>query len=329
MEPSSGYTQFTYYTRLWLSTLLREGKSFREIGRIMGRHHTTISREVKRNSYNNYRLRLYNPTVAEEKANERKSKCRQGKIKVGKFIDKLIETLLKDSWSPDVIAGWLKSRGSCFAVSHETIYRHIYTQRRDLIRYLARQHRRRQWRGGKYKNRKKVLIPGRVFIEERPKEVESRHRFGHYEADTIISRESKVALLIVVERKTRIMRLKKINQKSAIHVRDGIIEILKKYKKSVKSITYDNGTENVYHEYINRKLQCSSYFCNPYHSWEKGSVENVIGLVRRFLPKKTDFAKITEEELRRIEKIINNRPRKLLKYETPRQVFRREWCNHV
>lgn len=329
MEPSSGYTQFTYYTRLWLSTLIRERKSYREIGRIMGRHHSTISREVKRNGYNYYRLRLYHPIIAEEKANERKEKCRQGKIKVGKFIDKLIETLLKESWSPDVIAGWLKRRGSCFAVSHETIYRYIYTHRRDLIKYLARRHRRRQWRGGKYKNRKKVLIPGRIFIEDRPKEVEKRHSFGHYEADTMVSRESKVALLIVVERKTRIMRLKKLKQKSAACVRDGIIEILKKYKKSIKTITYDNGTENVYHENINKNLKCRSYFCNPYHSWEKGSVENVIGLIRRFLPKKTDFAKITDGELRKIEKIINNRPRKLLKYETPKQVFRREWCNQV
>jgi IS30 family transposase len=121
--------------------------------------------------------------------------------------------------------------------------------------------------------------------------------------------------------------LKKLKRKTAACVAEGVWELLGYYKECVKTITYDNGTENVLHEKINTKLKCKSYFCNPYHSWEKGSVENAAGLVRRYFPKKTDFSRITDAQLNRVEKQINNRPRKLLNYETPQQVFRREWCN--
>ncbi len=327
MEPSSGYTRFNYHIRVWLSMLITEVKSCREIAKRMGMHHTSISREIEKNGFRHYKAKLYHPWIAEQKAQERKMRARSGKIRPGTILEKLIVSLIKDDWSPDAIAGWLKRSDSAYRVSHETIYRYIYTHRRDLIEYLARRHKRRQWRGGKYKNRKKVIISGRVFIEKRPKAVERRWDFGHYEADTIVSRESKAALLILIERKSRKIRLKKLKRKTAACVAEGVWELLGYYKECVKTITYDNGTENVLHEKINTKLKCKSYFCNPYHSWEKGSVENAAGLVRRYFPKKTDFSRITDAQLNRVEKQINNRPRKLLNYETPQQVFRREWCN--
>jgi transposase, IS30 family len=329
MEPSSGYTQFTYQMRIWLSILLKLGKNYREIGRILKMHHTSISREIEKNGFKHYNARMYHPLIADLNAQERKKEARNGKIRAGTRLEKLITRLIKDYWSPDAIAGWLKRSDSMYTVSHETIYRYIYTHRRDLIPYLARRHRRRQWRGGKYKCRKKVIISGRTFIEERPKAVEKRREFGHYEADTIVSRESKPALLVVIERKSRKIRLKKLKRKTAALVAEGMSELLGYYQESVKTITYDNGTENSFHQRINKKLKCKSYFCNPYHSWEKGSVENAAGLVRRYFPKKTDFAKVTEKQLKRVENLINNRPRKLLKYETPQEVFRREWCSLV
>ncbi len=329
MEPSSGYTRFNYQMREWLSILLTLGKSYREIGRMMGMHHTSISREINKNSHMTKKGKMYQPFIADTISEERREGSRNGKIREGTRLERLIERLIIDSWSPDAIAGWLKRSDSMYVVSHETIYRYIYEQRRDLIQYLARRHRRRQWRGGKYKNRKKTLIPGRVYIEERSRSADKRHEFGHYEADTIVSRESKAALLIVIERKTRKLRLKKLRRKTAANVAEGVCDLLRHYRESVKTITYDNGTENSFHLLINKKLKCKSYFCNPYHSWEKGSVENAAGLVRRYFPKKTDFTKVSEEQLRRVEKQINNRPRKLLNYETPQEVFRREWCNQA
>lgn len=329
MEPSSGNTRFNYQMREWLSILLTLEMTCREIGRIMGMHHTSISREIKKNSHMTKNGMKYQPFIADTIAEERRARSRNGKIREGTRLERLIERLIKDSWSPDAIAGWLRRSDSAYVVSHETIYRYIYEQRRDLIQYLARRHRRRQWRGGKYKNRKKTHIPGRKFIEKRPKSIESRKEFGHYEADTIVSRESKSALLVVIERKSRKIRLKKLKRKTAALVAEGMSDILGYYQESVKTITYDNGTENSFHQIINKILKCKSYFCNPYHSWEKGSVENAAGLVRRFFPKKTDFAKVTEKQLKRVEKLINNRPRKLLNYETPQEVFRREWCNQV
>jgi IS30 family transposase len=295
---------------------------------MLGKHHTTISREVARNGIIRYQKQLYNPVIAHEKAMDRCRKLKGSKILTNSQLQRYIESLLKHTWSPDAIAGYLRTHRAKWYVSHETIYKFIYRYNRAWIQYLARHHRRRQWRGGKYTNRKKVIIPGRVFIDKRPKEVAARKTFGHFEADTIISRESKASILVLLERRSRSVKLRKLNQKTAQCVSQGIQRILGYYKDIVKTITYDNGTENAYHKTTNKNLHCKSYFCNPYHSWERGSVENVIGLVRRFLPKKTDFSKISQKRLHAIEKIINKRPRKLLHYRTPDELFQNEWCTY-
>lgn len=327
MAVPSGYTRFNYHLRDWLSMLISASYSYRSIGKILGMHHSTVSREIRKNSISHYNTLRYDPVIAEERARERKRRTRGSKIATDEWLQRFIETMLKSSWSPDVISGYLRVNNSKKYISHETIYKYIYREKREWIPLLAFGHKRRHRRSGKYQNRKKVLIPGRVLIAERPKEVQDRSIFGHYEADTFISRASKVAVLISIERKTRKIRLKKLKRKTADCVRKKLVESLYGNRRSVKSITYDNGTENTMHQEVNKILDCKSYFCNPYHSWERGSVEQAIGLVRRFIPKGRDLSLLTNAELRIIERKINRRPRKLLNYKTPNQVFSEEWCN--
>jgi IS30 family transposase len=140
--------------------------------------------------------------------------------------------------------------------------------------------------------------------------------------DTAISRISKAAIMVLVERRTRYVIIKKLIAKTAYHVHNAAVKSLKDYPPKLRqSITYDNGTENSLHELTNKVLRTQSYFCNPYHSWEKGSVENVIGIIRRFYPKKTDWNNVSQWDLNKVARSINNRPMKLLGFKTPYQVF--------
>jgi IS30 family transposase len=208
-------------------------------------------------------------------------------------------------------------------VCHESIYQYIYSEADWLVGYLARRHKKRHAKGHSRKHRRSH-IPNRVSISERSDDINERKEFGHWEADSIVSRASKSALNILVERKARYTKLTKLTRKTSKETRKTISRRLSStHKKAKLSITYDNGSENVEHELINAKLGTKSYFCAPYRSWEKGTVENSCGLVRRFLPKKTDIAKIAESDIRKIERMLNNRPRKCLGYETPAEVFAR------
>lgn len=326
MPESSGCTHFDYQMRQWLSMLLSKGHSYRCIGQILNMNHTSISREISRNSIIINNGTWYDPHEAQKKANVRAHEKRGCKIARDKWLSGFVESKLKSTWSPDAIAGYLGTNEKGIYVSHETIYKYIYREKREWISYLALGHKKRRRRTGKYGNRKKVLIPGRILIDKRPKGVSARKVFGHFEADTFISRSSKAAVLIAIERKTRKIRLKKLSSKSAVCVKESMVEVLYVNRNIVKTITYDNGTENVKHQEINDVLQCKSFFCNPYRSWERGSVEQAIGLVRRFIPKGSDLSLLTNIEIKKIERTINSRPRKLLNYKTPNQVFSEEWC---
>lgn len=325
MTKSSGYTHLNYQMRDWLSMLLLTDRSLRNIAEILGVHHSTLSREIRRNGIRREGKLYYDPIQAEERAQEVKRKSRGNKISRCPELQEFLENRLQDSWSPDSISGYLKANNHAMQVSHETIYTFIYREKRDWIKYLAQGNKQRR-RKNKYGNRRRVLIPDRVSIERRPASVEKRQRIGHFEADTMVCRSSKDAILVLVERKTRKIKLEKLERKTAVNVAKGIVKHLKPFRDTVKSITYDNGSENTLHEKVNKQLDCKSYFCHPYHSWEKGSVEQAIGLVRRFIPKKTDLSKISSGDLIKIEKKINSRPRKILGYRTPDQIFHDEWC---
>ncbi len=238
--------------------------------------------------------------------------------------------MLKLGWSPEQISGRLKELNASVAVSPEAVYQYVYDsrtrERMDLVPYLPRRHRRRFPKGHSRKHQKSH-IPSRIAITERPKAVERRKQPCHWEADTVISRTSKASLAVACERTSRLAKIVKLKQRTAPEFRISLNRRLSRYPQPMRrTITYDNGSENVEHEKVNAVLGTKSFFCNPYHSWGKGTVENLIGLIRRYLPKKTDFATITPSQIRMIERRLNNRPRKCLNYQTPLEVFLSRCC---
>jgi IS30 family transposase len=199
----------------------------------------------------------------------------------------------------------------------------VYDDARELIPFLTRSHRKRQKRGYSRKH-SDSHIPSRISIAKRPAGARNRSRFGHWEADTIVSRKSRPVLQIVVERKARYTLLNKIPDRTASSMRKTLNRAMCRLPKRLKkSITYDNGTENVEHEIVNAVLGTTSYFCAPYASQEKGTVENTAGLVRRVFPKGTDIAKLAHTEVKTVQRRLNHRPRKVLGYSTPAEAIRR------
>lgn len=295
------------------------GFTISDIAKMINRNKSTISRELTRNSSES--SRVYLSSQAHKRAKKRKKQAAmKEELKCHKMRN-FVANKLKEGWSPEIIAGTIASAPEILRISHESIYLYIYKKRPDLVQYLARTHKKRAKRIPQT-NKKNKRIPNRIFIDQRPQEINNRSEFGHWESDTVVSRQSKVALAVSLERVSKIVKIKKIKQNKAEIFSKAIVRRLKPLPPSSRrSITYDNGSENTLHEFINEQLNTDSYFCNPYHSWEKGSVENVIGLIRRFLPKKTDFSKITHKRIKEIESLLNNRPRKCLNFKAPNEVF--------
>ncbi len=292
-----------------------EKKSIREIGRLLGRSHSTISREIKRNMSDYYVPTYYpNPAHIDYKVRMKKRVLR-GRLKNAQVKNYVIEKL-KLGWTPQIISGRLKYFKEADYICHESIYQYIYLEAPELISYLPHKHKRRR---KKYPKRKyKTKISQKTYISERPESVNNRTEPGHWESDSVESKGWKTALNVVVERKTRLTHVTKLSSKKALTTQHALIKRLSVYpERFINSITYDNGSENAYHLKINEKLRCESFFCQPYHSWEKGSVEQVNGLIRRYLPKGTDFNNVSAAQLMEIENALNNRPRKCLGYKTP------------
>lgn len=310
------YTHLTKEERDKLAVLRSRGRTLREIADKLGRNIGTLSRELKRNNSRG----AYFPHKAQERAEKREVEAHKAKRLKTYALQHDIERMVMEGWSPEIVAGKLKRDNDEQAViSHEAIYQWIYTSAPHLIDCLPRAHRSRYPRCSR---RGKVRIPDRVSISERPAEVAIRVKPGHWETDQMVSKSSKLALQVCAERTSRLTRIKKVSDKTAAQSREALTTILKSYPKHLRqSITYDNGSENMEHGELNREIGTRSYFCEPYHSWEKGTVENTNGLIRRFLPKRTDFAKISEERIAEIERWLNNRPRKCLGFRTPAEVF--------
>jgi len=309
-----------------IAYLRAQDKSISDIAEIIGRNKATISRELKRNRSPIYNVYLANK--AHERALKRKHESVQRQRIRNPLVRRYIMKKLKLKWSPELISGRLAllyPEDPELRISHEAIYQFIYdksTRTQDnLVPYLPRAHKRRRLRTHSHRH-KNLHIPQRVSIKERPQEVQTRIQPGHWEADTLISRNSKAALAVALERTTRYLHLAKLPAKTSQSLRCALTRRLSRYPQALlRSITYDNGCENVEHEYTNQILGTQSYFCEPFHSWEKASIENAIGLIRRFFPKKTDFDLITKEQVKRVEKLLNARPRKCLHYQTPNEVW--------
>lgn len=319
------YTHLSQDERDTIAVLRSEGRSLRFIAKKMNRDPGTLSRELKRNAppiHTGY----YLPHKAHERAVKRNSERAKRERLKDPRLRGYVRRRIKADWSPELTAGRWSMLHPELPVSHEAVYQWIYEDARDLIPYLVRAHKKREQRGYSRKHTKSH-IPNRIPLSERPKEAETRRVAGHWETDTAVSRQSKAALQVSAERKTRYTRIAKLPAKTAHAMRVGLTRRLSRVPQRLRaSITYDNGTENTDHEETNRILGTKSYFCEPYHSWEKGTVENTIGIIRRFLPKKTDFAIVSSKDIRRIERWINNRPRKCLNFKTPAEAMKAECC---
>jgi IS30 family transposase len=229
--------------------------------------------------------------------------------------------LSKEAWTPERIAGRLPLDEAGLKVSYETIYQWIYAERRDLIKYLVCGHRERRKRSKAHKSRI-GRIPNRRDITERPAVVEARQEAGHWEADTVVSRQSKAAVAVFVERTSRFYIVVKIKDKSAEEMLRAAKSALSCFPKALlKTITFDNGLENALHDKIDAALGTVSYFCKPYHSWEKGSIENRNGILRRFFAKKHDWGLTKKAECDRMIIKINAMPMKCLGFCTPYEVL--------
>ena len=307
------YSQLTSEQRYQISVLLKADHTQSEIAELVGVHKSTISREIRRNTGG----RGYRPKQAHAKALQR----REEKVRFGILEStwQRVEQLLREDWSPEQICLWLWEAGE-LTVSHESIYQYVYWDKGcggDLHTHLRCKKQRRK-RYGTYNRRGKLT--NQVSIDDRPDVVDERTRQGDWELDTIIGKNHKQAIVTITERVLRLTYLYKVETKDAKSVERAIIKTLRSKGLPVLTLTADNGREFGNHENIAKALDADFYFAHPYSSWERGANENSNGLVRQYFPKGSDFTQITNKDLRRVERRLNNRPRKCLDMETPNQV---------
>ena len=301
------YTQLTYSQRYHIYTFMKAGLCQTEIAKTIGVHKSTISREIKRNRGK----RGYRPKQAQQFAIMRQDKAKP-KIKLEDWMQ--IEKLIRSDWSPEQISSYLEKE-NILSVSHEWIYQYIYKDKRAggmLFRHL-RCHKKRRKRYGSYE--KRGQIPNRVWIDERPQTVEDRNRIGDWEADTIIGKGRKGAIVTLVDRKSRFLRMGLVARRTKDAVAEKIISLLAGFP--VHTITCDNGKEFTDHEEVANVLGTEVYFAHPYASWERGTNENTNGLIRQYIPKDTKFSKLTDADIEFAEKRLNTRPRKCLSFNSP------------
>ena len=312
----------TQSEREYIANLLSEGYSLGDIAKALDRNKSTISRELARNSAPE--RQRYTPCRAHARACERKASANTHERLKNDFVRRYVKAGLEKGWSPEQISGRVRIDHPGNFINHEAIYQYIYhpqnPQRLEMINLLRRAHKKRRNKGIGRKVRK-TKIPNRIPIDARPKSIENRNRYGHWEGDSMVSRKSKAALNTLVERKSRLVLISKLPRKGAAETNKAIITRLKKLPaEGRQTLTLDNGTENAKHEQLSARLGIKCFFAHPYSSWERGTNENINGLIRWYLPKGTDFSKIAPEQIAQIEYLLNSRPRKCLGYKTPLEV---------
>ena len=311
------YKQLNLEKRYQISALIKAGFNQKSIAIELGVHPSTISREFRRNSD---AYRGYNAEFAQVQSVkvERKKKKR---FSLSKAVEKYIRAKLKQDWSPEQISGRMKLDTGIYVV-HETIYRYIYTNKLNggkLYTYLRHRNKKYHHRSNEYKARGTIIE--RVMIDKRPKIVEKKNRIGDLEIDTVVGKDHKGFLVTVVDRKSKFVIIKNVPTKEASVVTDALIEMIYPIKNITHTITSDNGKEFAYHKQVSAALDTDFYFANPYHSWERGLNEHTNGLIRQYLPKKSEFLKVSKDEINMIQNRLNHRPRKVLNYKTPYEVF--------
>lgn len=304
------YTHFKRTDRLEISILLKKGYSKRAIAKALGKDHSSVSREIHRNIVSGE----YDPQKAQDKSSTRRrySKFQGMKVRSSSIVEEYIHEKMKLRWSPEIIAGRLKFEKG-ISLKPDTIYKYLYSfYGYPLCRYLRykQDHKRHRRRSAAH-----PLIPERVWIDERPKEINERKSFGHFEGDTMgrPQKTSRETLVVARERRSRKLFAHKVPE--IRYAMQGFQLLFSKLP--VRSLTLDNGLENVGY----RMLNVPTYFCHPYSSWEKGTVEEGIRRIRRFIPKKADLSTYSHENIKAILNMINNQPMKCLDFHTPNEVF--------
>ena len=316
------YKHFTPGQRNELAALLRAGVRKKNIAKQLRKHRTTIWRERKRGAGVNSR---YYTRKSKRLSREKRirANARFRKIENNKYLRRyVVEKLSKRYWSPDQIAGKWNKRHKRKRIGKDSIYKFVYEKRKDLVKYLRCQkgkYRRRY--GTRMREEQREALKKRR-IDTRPKIVELKQRIGDWEGDTIIGKDKKPAILTHVERKSGLILADKLERATAQATRQKTVKRFKRIPKDKRyTITYDNGSAFSEHDTTEKRIGLKIYFANPYHSWERGCNENANGLLRQFFPKKTIFATITQRDIQKAVRLLNNRPRKRLNYFTPYEVF--------
>ncbi|GAC1389069.1 MAG: IS30 family transposase [Ginsengibacter sp.] len=324
---SKNYTQLSLEQRYKIEALLKAGMKQKLIAKQIGVSASTICRELKRNVARTGRTGgRYVASNAQRKTNLR----HQQKSKQVKFNDQVKQTvmsqLIEDRWSPEIISVMGNKSGNC-PVSHETIYKWIWHCKhvnkkhtkgyKNLYQYLRHGKRRRK-RGNRKDSR--GIILNRVSIEKRPAIVKKRKRLGDIEVDLMMGKDHKGALLVTTDRASLFTRLTKLEGKTSKEVFKALIKRLAKIKYPLHTLTFDNDKAFSEHTAVGEKLKVDTFFTRPYTSQDKGTVENRIGVIRRFIPKKTDLRTINAQQIKAVENKINNRPVRKYNYLTPKQV---------
>ena len=329
------YKQLSLSERVEIYSLLKQGKKLREIASFVGRDVSTVSRELKRNKS---RCDLeYSPVKAQENAQKKALNQRtKAPLKSHEIYLYVREKLRNEGWSPQIISGRIGIDKPGYSISKEAIYQYIYGKGKHfkLWKYLPERHKKRRIRAGRKVQRAKrqSKIPGAISIDMRLKRANDRSQIGHLETDLMEgTKKEKVVVSVSVDRKTRHTNLEKMKSKTAqekqkvLTIKLKTLQFLEKAGKPiVRSITSDNGTENTRHQEISEILGIKYYYCHPYHSWEKGTVENTIKRIRRYVPKETSLKRIKKSQIQWIEDKINNTPMKVLNFLTPNEAMEKE-----
>lgn len=320
------YHRLTLPEREEISRQLAAGNSLRNIAASLGRNPSTISREVGQLYFGRNRYRAW---VAQKRAvKQRHNQGRKRSLNLHPKLKRVVFLLLRRYFSPQQIASYLKIRypgDMSMYISHETIYAYLYILpkgplKQELISFLRRQQKLRKRRSSK--QGKNPGIPELIRIDQRPKEAQGRTVPGHWEGDLMLGRWKHSALGTLVERTTRKTLLIPLKSPHAPDVRESFVKAANTLPKVFKkSLTYDRGREMVEHKLFTKATDIQVYFCDPQSPWQRGTNENTIGLVRQFFPKGTDFRKVSRAQIKRAEKLLNSRPRKVLGWQTPDEVF--------
>jgi IS30 family transposase len=320
------YKQLTLKKRYHILSLIKEGCKQKDIANEIGVHPSTICREFKK--YKTKNRIDYKPEEAhiQSKLNHiQKSK----RSVMTNIIEKYIRVKLKEDWSPVQIVGRMKFDTSN-TISHESIYKFIYMNKANggmLYKHLRHKNKKYHKRANEYQRR--GIIKDRISIDKRPIIVDKKSRIGDWEIDTVIGKNHKGALVTIVDRKSKFTLIKKVISKHADVVTAATVELLHLLKALTHTITADNGKEFAYHKLIASQLNTKVYFCDPYSSWQRGLNEHTNGLIRQYIPKKSEFENISKEEIVTIQNKLNHRPRKSLGFKTPFEVFMKAFATQM